>query len=121
MNPFKDFTRLAWFLFALLVVGLLAMGWWVITAPGRESAAKAGQTLAEGRSVAATDASEVRDRADERTAHINDTVKGATDDVRNAESPAARNDAALRGLCRVDPGASPRCGLLVADPARNPR
>ncbi len=67
--------------------------------------ADAGYTFADGRTGAATDASGVRDRADTRTAQIDDTVKGATDEVRNAPDPAAGRRAARNGVCRIDPSA----------------
>jgi len=121
LNPFRILSRTAWIVSAVALIAVIILGLSWCSERKRAQQARAGETLAESRSASATDASEVRDRADERTDQINDTVKGATDDVRNAESPSARNDAALRGLCRVNPGASPRCGMLVADPARNPR
>ena len=80
--------------------------------------AAAGKTLSDGRTAAAQDASAVRDRADERIAEINAAVKESTDEIRNAPDPASRDRAALRGLCRIDPGASPDCRLLDADPGR---
>lgn len=80
--------------------------------------AEAGKTLSDGRTAAAGDASAIRDQADERIAEINQTVEDATDAIRNAPDPASRDRAALVGLCRVDPSASPDCRLLNADPRR---
>lgn len=80
--------------------------------------ADAGQTFAEGRSGAAQDASAVRDRADARNDQISNAVKEGTDDVRQAPDRSAATLAARRGVCRVNPSASPDCGMLLADPGR---
>lgn len=74
----------------------------------RADEADARGTMADSRTNAAGDASKVRDRADTRTSQIDDTVKGATDEVRNAPGPASGRRAARDGVCRVDPSACPR-------------
>ncbi|KQY96399.1 hypothetical protein [Brevundimonas sp. Root1423] len=107
MNPFRTFSRLAVFLMAFLIIGLLAMGWWVITAPGRESAAKAGQVIAQGQTAAGRDAVGITAadaKADAATANIN---RENENDIRNAPGADARVDPALaaagrRGLCRYE-------------------
>lgn len=71
--------------------------------------------LASGRSQAAQDASKVRDGADKAVSDIHTNVETGTDAIRQADTPAARDDAALRSLCRVNAGASPKCRLLNAD------
>lgn len=80
--------------------------------------AEAGKTLSDGRTAAAQDASAVRDRSDERNDAITSAVNEGTSDVRQATDRAAANRAARRGVCRVNPGAHPDCGLLLADPSR---
>lgn len=100
----------------MLIVIVLALSW--CSERDRAKQADAGKTLSDGRTAAAQDASAVRDRADERIAEINAAVKETTDDIRNAPDPASRDRAALRGLCRIDPSASPDCRLLNADPGR---
>lgn len=74
----------------------------------RADEAGARGTMADGRTAAAGDASKIRDRSDTRTAQIDDTVKGATDEVRNAPDPASGRRAARDGVCRIDPSACPR-------------
>lgn len=87
----------------LMIVVLLTASYCSERARFRKEAA--ARTFADGRTGAAIDASGVRDRADTRTIQIDDTVKGATDEVRNAPDPAARRRAARNGVCRVDPSA----------------
>lgn len=82
----------------------------------RAEEADAGRAMADARSASAGDASDIRDRADERAQKIDDTVKGATDAVRSAPDRDSRNRAALLGLCRVNPDASPDCRVLLARP-----
>lgn len=74
----------------------------------RADEADARGTMADSRSAAATDASGVRDRSDARTNQIDETVKGATDEVRNAPDPASGRRAARDGVCRIDPSACPQ-------------
>lgn len=93
----------AGFLVCLLIVILLTVSYCSERARFRQEAA--ARTFADGRTGAATDASAVRDRAETRTNQIDDTVKGATDEVRNAPDPAAGRRAARNGVCRVDPSA----------------
>jgi len=78
--------------------------------------AQAGETLANGRTAASADVNDIRDAADERISAINADVKDATDAIRSAPDPVSRDRAALRGLCDIDPSASPDCRLLNANP-----
>lgn len=103
-------------LLLMLVIIVLALSY--CSERDRLKQANAGKTLSDGRTAAAQDASAVRDRADERDNATTSAVKDATDEIRNAPDPASRDRAALRGLCRVDPSASPDCRLLNADPGR---
>lgn len=80
--------------------------------------AEAGQTMAEGRTAAAQDASGVRDRTDARNDQITQAVQEGTADVRQAPDRSAANLAARRGVCRVNPSAGPDCRVLLADPRR---
>lgn len=105
---------------AVLILGLFAIVAVGLHRGARDAArqAEAGQTLAEGRTAAAQDASAIRDRADARNDQITEDVKKGTDDVRKAADRDSANRAARRGVCRVDPRAHPDCGVLLADPGR---
>lgn len=120
MNPFRALSRAAWLAIAAILAVVLLLGTCQALKASREAGkrAEAGKTLSDGRTAAGQDASAVRDRADERDDAITSAVKDATDEIRNAPDPGSRDRAALRGLCRIDPSASPDCGLLNADPGR---
>ena len=90
----------------VLIFAVLALSW--CSEKQRADEADARGTMADSRTNAASDASQVRDRADTRTNQIDDTVKGATDEVRNAADPASGRRAARNGVCRIDPSACPR-------------
>lgn len=92
--------------FSLVAIVVVVLSW--RSESRRADTESAGRTLADARSSAAGDASDVRDGADTRTQQIDDTVKGATDEVRNAPDPAAGRRAARNGVCRLDPSACPR-------------
>lgn len=71
----------------LATIALLCVLMAVLTMCGGKAAIRkgeAGQTLAEGRTGAAQDASAVRDRADARDDTISNAVTEGTDDVRQA-------------------------------------
>jgi len=105
----------------LSLIALLCVLMAVVTMCGGKDAVRkgeAGQTLAEGRTGAAQDASAVRDRADAREDTISNAVKEGTDDVRQAPDRSSANLAARRGVCRVNPSAGPDCRMLLADPGR---
>lgn len=93
-------------LFCLLAAMIVTLSW--CSEKRRADEADARGTMADSRSAAATDASGVRDRSDARTNQIDDTVKGATDEVRNAPDPASGRRAARDGVCRIDPSACPQ-------------
>lgn len=80
--------------------------------------AEAGQTMAEGRTGAAQDASGVRDRADARDQQITTTTTETTDAIRKAPDDAAAGDHALGGLCKLYPDRDARCRVLVPDTGR---
>ena len=119
MIRLRDITATGWLAVAVLALSLALLGW--CTVDGRRNAAQAvrkadaGQTMAEGRTAAAGDASAIRDRADERTSQIDATVKDGTDAIRHAPDRASANAAALRSLCRIDPSRDARCRVLLAD------
>ncbi|MBB4799655.1 hypothetical protein HNP32_003413 [Brevundimonas bullata] len=121
MSFLRSLTATGWLAVAVLALSLALLGW--CTLDSRRKAAQAvgkadaGQTIAEGRTAAAGDASAIRDRADERTSEIDATVKDGTDAIRHAPDRASANAAALRSLCRIDPSRDARCRVLLADPA----
>ena len=78
--------------------------------------ARAGKTIADGRTAASADANDIRDAAEKRTSEIETIVENTTDEIRKAATPADRERAATLGLCRIDPGSSPECRMLLADP-----
>ena len=120
MSFLRSLTATGWLAVAVLALSVALLGWCTLDA--RRNAAQAvrkadaGQTMAEGRTAAAGDASAIRDRADERASEIDATVKDGTDAIRHAPDRASANAAALRSLCRIDPSRDARCRLLLADP-----
>ena len=78
--------------------------------------ADAAATIADGRTAASADVNDIRDAADERIAEIRTEVKNATAEIYAADDPVDRSRAAELGLCRIDAGSSPNCGLLLANP-----
>lgn len=122
MSFLRSLTATGWLAVAILGLSLALLGWCTLDAR-RDAAqaireADAGQTIAEGRTAAAGDASAIRDRADERTSEIDATVKDGTDAIRHAPDRASANAAALRSLCRIDPSRDARCRVLLADPGK---
>jgi hypothetical protein len=101
----------------VLLITVLAV---LIALEARKDAgrAKVGQTLADGRTAAAGDASAIRDKADARTAETEAITEETADAIRSAPDDAAAGDAALRGLCRLYPGRDPRCRVQQPDPRR---
>ncbi|MNR25599.1 hypothetical protein D3C85_1427610 [compost metagenome] len=122
IGALKAFDTTAKVIFALLVLGIvLSLAMAVLTMrSGRHDArkAEAGQTMAQGRTAAAQNASAVRDRADARNDQITNAVQEGTADVRQAPDRSSATLAARRGVCRINPGAGPDCRLLLADPKR---
>ncbi len=94
---------------AAAVLVLLTVMAVLIALDARKDAAraKAGQTLADGRTAAAQDASQVRDDNDAANQSTRNEVKEATDAVRNETDPAERDRLARERLCRLSPGACP--------------
>lgn len=89
-----------------LVFAVLALSW--CSEVRRADEAGARSSMADSRTAAAADSSAIRDGAEARTNQIDDTVKGATDEVRKAADPVSRNRAARDGVCRIDPSACAR-------------
>ena len=107
----------------LIVVAVLALVAAVALIASRHVAnrvrvAEAGETLSDGRTRAAGDASQIRDGADSRDADTRQTVEETIDAIEDADDRDAAARAALGGLCRLDPGADARCRVLLADPGR---
>lgn len=86
------------------------------TAQDRQRASEARETMANARTEAAADVNDVRDKSDAKTAATNSQVKDIQDEIRSTDDPAERSRIAERGLCRIDPGSSPNCGMLLANP-----
>ena len=106
----------------LIIAGItLALCWaaWAITEPGRQKAlaeqAKAGQVVSEGQTRAATQASEIIDRAATRQAHTEETARKNADAIRSAPGgdviiDRGRADVGRRGLCSYSASAGdPAC------------
>ncbi|GAA0216075.1 hypothetical protein GCM10009081_33690 [Brevundimonas nasdae] len=118
MNVIRTLTPTSWLLVGVLVAFLLFGAFCSYRGVQGRQEVRAGQTLAEGRTGAAQDASAVRDRSDARNDQISNAVKEGTADVRQAPDRSAANLAARRGVCRINPSAGPDCRLLLTDPAR---
>ncbi len=119
LKAFDTTAKVIFGLLALCIVLSLAMAIFTMRSAKHDARkADAGQTMAEGRTGAAQDASAIRDRADERTSEIDATVKDGTDAIRHAPDRASANAAALRSLCRIDPSRDARCRVLLADPGK---
>lgn len=95
----------------ILAALALALCWaaWAITEPGMQKAlaeqAKAGQVVSEGQTRAATQASEIIDRASTRQAHTEETARKNADAIRSAPGGDVIIDRGLaavgrRGLCQ---------------------
>ncbi|WP_436356931.1 hypothetical protein [Brevundimonas sp. CEF1] len=122
MNVLRTLTATGWLIAAILALTLVLLGWCALDA--RQDAAHAvrkadaGQTMAEGRTAAAQDASAVRDRADDRDDQITNAVNQGASDVRQSPDRSSANRATRLGVCRVNPSAGPDCRVLLADPER---
>ena len=92
---------------AAVILAVLAAGLVFCTQSSRRDAreAKAGQTLAEGRTEAAQDASAVRDANDTANQSTRNEVEEAQDAIRREDDPAVRDALARRRLCQLSPGA----------------
>lgn len=110
----RAITPTGWLVILALLLALTTLGTCQALKSSRGDArrAEAGQTLADARTAAGGDAGAIRDRSDERTAETQALVKEAQDEIRNAPDAASRNRAALVGLCRIDPSASPDCRMF---------
>lgn len=117
---FRALPLKSWLVVAAVIALAVLVSWCALDARRKakeaERRAEAGQTLADGRTGAARDASAIRDRADERNDQITQAVKEGTADVRQAPDRAAANAAARRGVCRINPDAHPDCRMLLSDP-----
>lgn len=122
----RDFLRAigpaSWAVIALCVLLLFVMGWCALDAR-RDAAqdvrkADAGQTLAEGRTAAAQDASAIRDRADARDQSTNSIVTQAEKEIRHAPDRNAAADAARRRVCQLSDYRDAQCAVFRSDPGR---
>lgn len=119
MNPFRTLTPILAVIAALGIIGLLLLGYWTITEPGRQraktNAAVASQTVAEGRAAAGADAVAVVAASGARDAEITRQTTENTDAIRNAPGADLRLDPGLdaatrRAICMRDSArADPRC------------
>lgn len=80
--------------------------------------AEAGQTLADGRTAAAQDASAIRDRADARDQSTVSIVTQAEKEIRHAPDRNAAADAARRRVCQLSDYRDAQCAVFRTDPGR---
>lgn len=103
----RTLTPLGWAAAAALLILALVLGYCAVTRPSRDATrkAEASQTLAEGRTGAAQDASAVRDANDTANQSTRNEVEEAQDAIRREDDPAVRDALARRRLCQLSPGA----------------
>lgn len=104
---------------ALIVVLSFAMAV-LTTCEARRGAqkAKAGETLANGRTAAASDASAIRDGADARQSETSSITKEAADEIRNAPDRDSAAVIARRRVCQLSDYRGADCAVFVHDPKR---
>jgi type VI protein secretion system component VasK len=90
---------------AIFVVCVLTLSW--CNRGDRLKDADNAATVADGRTKASQDASQVRDQNDEANAATKAEVKDATDELR-ATDPADRDRVFRDRVCRLNPGACSR-------------
>lgn len=113
----RALTPIDWTVAAVVLLAVVAGGWWLITSNSRHkaeaTAAKAGAAIAEGRTVSAGEAVKAVDDNAARNTQIDQAVKEAEDDIRNAPEDQ-RGAAALRALCLRDAyRGDPACERLL--------
>ena len=89
----RTLTPLGWAAAAALLILALVLGYCAVTRPSRDATrkAEASQTLAEGRTGAAQDASAVRDANDTANQSTRNEVEEAQDAIRREDDPAVRD------------------------------
>ena len=80
--------------------------------------AKAGETFANGRTAAASDASAIRDGADARQSETTSITKEAADEIRNAPDRPAADLATRRRVCQLSDYRGADCAMYRPDPRR---
>ncbi|QYC10551.1 hypothetical protein [Brevundimonas nasdae] len=103
----RTLTPTAWLIVGVLVAFLLFGAFCSYRGVQGRQEARAGQTLAEGRTAAAQDASAVRDANDAATQSTREQVKEDQDAIRRETDPDARDRLARERLCKLNPGACP--------------
>nr|WP_313518666.1 hypothetical protein [Brevundimonas diminuta] len=111
-----------WLAVACLALALILLA--MCAADGRQKAAErtrqaeAHQTLADGRTAAAQDASAIRDKADARDQSTTSIVTQAEKEIRHAPDRNAAADAARRRVCQLTDYRDAQCAVFRADPGR---
>lgn len=108
----KEIRTTVVLLCAFVLFCFVCAAWLIVHGRGKASRSAAETQVSNSRTVSAKEASGVHSDVEGQTETIRQTVESATNEVRQAPDPAARNAAALRGLCRTNPNASPDCRLL---------
>lgn len=116
----RTLSPMAWAVVAILVLALALLGTCQAMKAGRQAAdrSQAGETLAEGRTAAAGDASVIRDKADDRQAETDTIVATAEEEIRNAPDRSAAADATRRRVCQLSDYRDPQCAVFRPDPRR---
>lgn len=115
-------TVTGWLAVACLAFALILLT--MCAVDGRKGAAdklrqtEAHQTLAEGRTAAAQDASAIRDRADARAQSTASIVTQAEKEIRHAPDRNAAADAARRRVCQLSDYRDAQCAVFRTDPGR---
>ena len=124
MNPFRTFSRLAWALGLLVLMGLiiLAVSW--CSERRRGSEAKTDRDMAQGRTTSAVEAITEIGKLEDRGRATDTQVEEAHDAIRQA-APADRDRVARYQLCvlqhRSDCDGMLRTGAADPDPGHAPR
>ena len=103
----RTLTPTAWLIVGVLVAFLLVGAFCSYRGVQGLQEARADQTVAEGRTGAAQDASAVRDANDAATQSTREQVKEDQDAIRRETDPDARDRLARERLCKLNPGACP--------------
>ena len=90
---------------AALILALLVLSW--CSRGEKIERADDAATVADGRTKASQDASQIRDANDEANAATKAEVKDATDELRAAD-PAERDRVFRDRVCKLNPGACSR-------------
>lgn len=101
-------TAWGWLIVSLVVLALLAGGWWTLTEPSRQKAkaeaARGGQIVAEGGAAASAEALEINAGAAALARESETLTRSNTDEILStpgADAPVGPvSDAGLRSLCR---------------------